>query len=81
MDLTIRLFAVARQKVGSPELVITLAEGSTVGQLRRILIETIPSLAELLPRMMVAVDSDYVDDSRVLSPDSEVALIPPVSGG
>jgi len=81
VNLTIRLFAVARERAGCPTVTIDLAEGSTVADLRRAIAESLPDLAVLLPGMMIAVDSEYAQNHVTLRPESEVALIPPVSGG
>ena len=41
----------------------------------------IPGLAAIAPRVMIAVDSEYADDDRELTPGASLAVIPPVSGG
>ena len=81
MRIDVRLFAVARQRIGSATLAVDLPEHATVADLRRSLAESAPALADILPKLMIAVDSEYADDDRELSPGSEVAIIPPVSGG
>ena len=81
MTVNVRLFAVARQRAGSPEVAVELPEGATVADLRQAIAEQHPALAPLLPGMMVAVESDYAGDDRPIGPGAEVALIPPVSGG
>ena len=81
MTVTIRLFAVARQRVGTPEIVVTLPDPATVGDLRRATADQYPELALLLPAMMVAVENAYVGDDVAVAEGNEVALIPPVSGG
>ncbi|MEW4566319.1 MoaD/ThiS family protein [Tautonia sp. JC769] len=81
MTVTIRLFAVARQRVGAPEIRVDLPEPATVGDLRRAAGEQYPELALLLPAMMVAVENEYVGDAVAVAEGSEIALIPPVSGG
>jgi molybdopterin converting factor subunit 1 len=77
----VRLFAVARQKAGRSEVTVELTEPATVGDLRRSLASAWPELAPILGRVMIAVDAEYADDSHSLHPGSELALIPPVSGG
>jgi molybdopterin converting factor small subunit len=52
-----------------------------VGELRARLARDCPPLAELLAKSAVAVNHDFADDSRSLSPNDEIAIIPPVSGG
>jgi molybdopterin converting factor small subunit len=79
--VTVRLFAVARQRAGSPELTLDLPEPATVGALKRVLAERLPDLAPLVPKMLFAVADDYADDDATIPPGAAVAAIPPVSGG
>jgi molybdenum cofactor cytidylyltransferase len=80
--LTIRLFAIARQKAGKPEIEVELpALPATVGDLRLALAMQHPALASLAPRVMIAVDSDFATDETMINSGAKLALIPPVSGG
>jgi molybdenum cofactor cytidylyltransferase len=81
MKVHVRLFALARQRAGRPEVVVELPEPATVADLKRALAETLPELAPLASSLMIAVDSEYAGDDLHISPGSEVAVIPPVSGG
>jgi molybdopterin converting factor small subunit len=79
--VTVRLFALARQRAGQPELVVDIAEPATVAALKEAL-AALPALAPLVPQLMIAIDADYAgDDQRPIPPGAEVAAIPPVSGG
>jgi molybdenum cofactor cytidylyltransferase len=80
--LSVRLFAVARQRAGRAEIVLDLPEPATVVDLKRALAEDCPALASLLPNLRFAVDAEYaLDDRTPIPPGAEVAAIPPVSGG
>ena len=81
MTLHVRLFARARDLAGAAVLVLDLPAGATVADLRRTVAATHPTLAPLLARSAVAVNDDFADDTQVLPPNAEVALLPPVSGG
>ena len=81
MLIRVKLFAVARDLAGTGELEMNLPPSSTVSTLRAALAERVPALAPLLPHMQIAVDSRYATDDEPISPQSEVAVIPPVSGG
>lgn len=81
MRIQVRLFAVARQLVGSDEVEVELPEGSTLGDLRGALAVRWPDLATVLPQVMFAINSEYATDAAAIPGDSEVACIPPVSGG
>jgi molybdopterin converting factor small subunit len=77
----VRLFALAKQRVGRPELEISMPDAATVGDLKHELAALYPELSELLPSVLIAVGTDYASDDFVLTADSQVAAIPPVSRG
>lgn len=81
MQVTVRLFALARQKLGRLEVVIDVPEPATVGSLKQALAAAYPDLAPLIPSLMIAVSAEYADDATPIPPGAEVAAIPPVSGG
>jgi molybdopterin converting factor subunit 1 len=81
VHVSVRLFALAKQKAGRSELTLELPETATVADLRRALARSSPELAPLVPNLMIAVDSEYADDDRPIVAGAEVAVIPPVSGG
>jgi molybdopterin converting factor subunit 1 len=81
MMLSIKLFAIARQRLGRDEVEVTLPASATAGDLRRALTEQFPALADVLPHIRIAINSSYATDATVIPAGSEVALIPPVSGG
>ena len=81
MELQIRLFAGARERVGSEMIAVDTSGPMQVGELRAELSRLYPQLTELLARSRIAVDNRFVNDKHDLSPDVEVAVIPPVSGG
>jgi molybdopterin converting factor subunit 1 len=79
--MTVLLFAAARDLAGADSVVVELPAGSTIAELRNNLARRIPALAGLLAKSAIAVNHDFAEDDRVLQPDDEVAVIPPVSGG
>lgn len=81
MVVEIHLFALARQLAGTPTVKVEIPEPATIQALRIALAEAVPALRDALPRLRIAVDSEYVDESFVVRPGAEVAIIPPVSGG
>ncbi len=81
MKIMIKLFARAKDLAQADVAMVELPERATVGQLRQALALANPSLASLVQRCAVAVDSEFADDAHLLSVQSEVALLPPVSGG
>lgn len=82
MIVTVRLFAILRERAGSDSLQVELRDGATVADALAALRET-AALGELLTRLPVqmAVNRDYAAPVTPLDPGDELALIPPVSGG
>ena len=76
MVVTVKLFAMLRERAGARELTLDLPDGARV----RDALASLGELAEGLPLVM-AVNRDYADADVELSADDELALIPPVSGG
>ena len=81
MKVNVQLFARARDLAGSGRNEIEIPEPGRVAELKQSLAAAFPPLAPLLPNLLVAVGNDYADDRTSLSPQSEVACFPPVSGG
>jgi len=76
VEVTVRLFAMLRERAGSNELTLELPEGARVGDA----IAELGDLAAGLPLVM-AVNREYAREDALLDPGDELALIPPVSGG
>ena len=81
MRVTVKLFAAARQLADQQEVALEVPSGATVGKMRELLQKEVPALGSLLPHAMFAVDEEYVTDEVCLSANTEIACIPPVSGG
>jgi MoaE-MoaD fusion protein len=76
MEVTVRLFAMLRERAGASELTLELPDGARVEDA----LAELSDLAAGLPLVM-AVNREYAESERVLDPGDELALIPPVSGG
>jgi molybdopterin synthase catalytic subunit len=76
VKVTVRLFAVLRERAGASQVVLELPDGARV----RDAVDALGDFAGGLPLVM-AVNREYAQDERVLDQDDELALIPPVSGG
>lgn len=81
MRVRVKLFAVARQRVGRDAIELEIPVEATVRTLRRALAESYPALADVLPHVRFAVNSEYAGEALVIPAAAEVAVIPPVSGG
>lgn len=81
LTVSVRLFARARELAGAEIVTLRLPLGATVGDLRRALASARPALASLVTRSAVAVNEQFAEDGQSLPDASEIALLPPVSGG
>ena len=76
MKVTVRLFAILRQRAGRDTLELDLPEGARVSDA----LAAVDDLAGGL-RLVMAVNREYAAADHPLAPGDELALIPPVSGG
>ncbi len=76
MEIVVRLFAGLRERAGSGERRIELAEGARVADVWAAL-----DLGEQPAGLLYAVNREYASEDAPLGAGDEVALIPPVSGG
>jgi MoaE-MoaD fusion protein len=82
MVISVRLFAMLRERAGTEAVELELEDGATVQDA----LEAVGERHELegviakLP-VVAAVNREYADRASVLSEGDELALIPPVSGG
>ncbi|HVW46261.1 MAG TPA: molybdenum cofactor biosynthesis protein MoaE [Solirubrobacterales bacterium] len=82
MTVSVRLFAILRERAGRDSVEIELPEGATVGDAFARLAET-PGLGELVARMplRMAVNREYAGEGARIVAGDELAVIPPISGG
>ena len=80
MNIRILLFGVARDIVGDTTIDIEVQENENVGAIMTRLRSSYPAFNDL-KSLMVAVNSEYADESQIINNSDEIALIPPVSGG
>ena len=81
MQATVLLFAMARERAARPSITVDLADLATVADLKLALAVACPAIAPMLPMLRIAIDSQYALDDQSVPPGSELAAIPPVSGG
>lgn len=81
MNVKLLLFAAAKEIIGENQLTLQLPPSADVGTLKRTLVTEHPSLSDLVLRSAFSVDQKYANNDTVINPQSEVAMIPPVSGG
>ncbi len=79
-----KLFAGARELVGSDFIELELSLPTTVLHLKEAIVVHSESLRSLVEFARIAIDNEFVCDSEIIDrtqSSSEIALIPPVSGG
>jgi len=79
VSVKVKLFASSRELVGENEVQINFADKTTVGNLRKKIVEMYPALSKIT--FVIAVNHKVTDDSTVINHSDEVAILPPVSGG
>ncbi|GMU08241.1 molybdenum cofactor biosynthesis protein [Corallococcus caeni] len=81
MTVTVLYFAAARERAGLSRESLDVPPGARVSDVLALLAAKHPPLAPLLPHLRVAVQQQFVALDAPVSPDAELALIPPVAGG
>ena len=81
MNVTVRLFAVLRERAGRSEITLeNLPDAIDVAGLKRELERRVPALGNL-DRIAGVVGTSYVRDSHSIHEGDDVSFLPPVSGG
>ena len=80
MKVSVRFFALYRERAGTSQTEVELPDGATPEELLIRLRGIYPSLP-LSDSVLIAVNSEYASPESPLHDGDEVAFIPPVSGG
>ena len=80
-DVTVRLFAAAKDRAGAETVTVCVPAAATIGDVRAALAETVPGVRPLVSHLLFAVGTDYAPDTAVVPNSGEVVAFPPVSGG
>ncbi|MEM8865092.1 MAG: MoaD/ThiS family protein [Planctomycetota bacterium] len=81
MQVTIQLFAGAREAAGADNIAVDIDDDSNYADLAEAVTAACPALAPLVAAGRFAAGDQYVDKSAAVNPAADIALIPPVSGG
>lgn len=81
MRITIRFFALLKDRAGTDRLELNLPDKSTIATAVEQLRQSLPTLAENLNHIAFALNRSYTQSNTPLQDGDELALIPPVSGG
>lgn len=78
--ISVLLFGIARDLTGQSTVSLPLEDNASVGDLMGQLHQLYPALTGIRS-LLVAVNGEYAEAEQPLSPNDEIAIIPPVSGG
>ncbi len=81
MNVTVKFFAILRERAGIAEIAKELPQGTTVTELWQLLQKEYPKLDVPGIRLLYAVNQSYVSSDHRLGDRDEVVFVPPVSGG
>jgi molybdopterin converting factor small subunit len=82
MKIRVKLFAGLRDLAGCEDLELELPGTPRVADVHKAAIDVLPSSArDLANASRLAVDSQFAASHATIDKQSEIALIPPVSGG
>ena len=81
MQVHVLFFAQARERAGCASAELALPDGSHLEDALAALARDYPALEPLWPQLAIAVDGHLARHGAALAEGSELALLPPVSGG
>lgn len=81
MNLTVRVFATLKDRLGASSIEIDLPEKVSVKTFLSNLVSEYPVLEPSLETIIVAVNQEFANPDQILTPEDEIVLFPPVSGG
>ena len=81
MQITVKLFALMREKAGTDTVLLEMPTESTVTHVVTQLVRQYPALEPYVGNARYSLHMDFVDPTTLVTEGDELALIPPVSGG
>ena len=81
MQITVKLFALMREKAGTDTIPLDVPAGAALTQAVATLVRQYPVLEPYMANTRFALQMDFVGLETSLAAGDELALIPPVSGG
>jgi molybdopterin converting factor subunit 1 len=80
-QVTILFFATLRDKAGARSIKLVLEDGTSIAQLKLLLVGQYPALDGLLVHCLASINREYCFDETNIPAGAEIAFFPPVSGG
>lgn len=76
----ILVFGICKEKLGQDRIYLESDSPLLTEEFKLKLLEKFPQLKEI-PSLRIAADYQFIEKNSILNFNSEIALIPPVSGG
>jgi len=80
-QVTVTFFAALRHITGTPRITLEIPNGTTVGELKAILLERYPDLAVSFQGIVTSIGEATAEDDEVVPDGARVALFHPIAGG
>jgi MoaD family protein len=77
----VQFFSRLRDLAGKSEMELDVPEGTTAGELLKILYAKAPALRDWDKSILVASGVEFVRRDYVLKPGDQISIMPPVQGG
>lgn len=81
-SIKVLFFATLRDKAGTRSTEMDIQEGTTILQLKSMLVEQFPDIDwQLMEHCLASINHEYRFDEDEIPDKAEIAFFPPVSGG
>ena len=80
MKVNVKFFGIFQEAAQTQEVKIEIKKGTRVNELYHQILSSFPE-KKRFPRVLFAVNQDFVKSSQTLKEGDELSLIPPMSGG
>ncbi len=81
MKVRVKLFAVAKELAAHDALFVDVPQNATVADVQEAVVASVPQLSKIVRNALWAIGTEYVSSDTGVTEHSDVAMIPPVSGG
>ncbi len=81
IKIKISFFATIRSIIGEKRIQLEIPEGSTVSDLKTILVRKYPEAQDAFPGMLTSINRVFSQDQDLIPEDAEVAFFPHIAGG
>lgn len=79
--MKVQFFSQLKEIVGAGELTLDLPDGTPVSELLARLYRDFPALEQWDRNLLIGAGVDFVGREHRISPNDEIAIMPPVQGG